>query len=267
MPQPQQCGIWASSATYTSAHSSARSLTYSAGPGTKPESSWILVGFVTTEPWWELTLSKRGISWLLKVKNISRAVLMIAFDYTTQIVSRTPFLSHLSFLDSSSLSALWSASWLQLFKPHTLTAFCLFSSWSCKTCELHSDWTYLCHTPTSEPWLWRREMLCTGVDLGLGCWLFPWFPLHSLLLYLALYQFHRALHLLFPTGKAYISPFCLMMSASSFSSQFKLTFLTSPNSLLCIYTFMAGYKSLCWYFLSEISYFISFDKFLFPFPD
>ena len=51
-PQPQQRQIQAVSVTYTPAH--AISLTHGAGPGIKPVSSWILVGFVTTEPQWEL---------------------------------------------------------------------------------------------------------------------------------------------------------------------------------------------------------------------
>ena len=50
--QPQQCGIWASSLTCTTAHSKARSQW--AGPGIEPASSWILVGFVTAKAQWEL---------------------------------------------------------------------------------------------------------------------------------------------------------------------------------------------------------------------
>jgi len=52
--QPQQLGIWASSATYTTAHSNTGSLTSWARPGIEPESSWITVRFNTAEPWWEL---------------------------------------------------------------------------------------------------------------------------------------------------------------------------------------------------------------------
>ena len=39
---------------YTIAHSNARSLTHWTRPEIKPKSSWILVGFVTAEPRWEL---------------------------------------------------------------------------------------------------------------------------------------------------------------------------------------------------------------------
>ena len=48
--------IQAASATYTTAHIKAGSLTHRTGvnPLIKPESSWILVGFVSPEPQWEL---------------------------------------------------------------------------------------------------------------------------------------------------------------------------------------------------------------------
>ena len=42
------------SVTYTTAHSNARSLTHWARPGIEPVSSGILVGFISTEPQWEL---------------------------------------------------------------------------------------------------------------------------------------------------------------------------------------------------------------------
>ena len=53
-PQPQQCQIQAASATYTIAHGNARSLTHWARPGIEPMSSWILVGFISTDPQQEL---------------------------------------------------------------------------------------------------------------------------------------------------------------------------------------------------------------------
>ena len=55
-PQPWQRGIQAVSATYTRAHSNAGSLTHRVRPGIKPASSWILVGFVSAEPRWELPM-------------------------------------------------------------------------------------------------------------------------------------------------------------------------------------------------------------------
>ena len=56
--------IWASSATYTVAHSSVRSLTHWVGPGIKPTSSWILVRFLT--PWTTFFhIFSKSISFLL----------------------------------------------------------------------------------------------------------------------------------------------------------------------------------------------------------
>ena len=47
-------GIQAASATYTTAHSNTGSLTHWVRLGIEPESSWLPVGFMTTDPWWEL---------------------------------------------------------------------------------------------------------------------------------------------------------------------------------------------------------------------
>ena len=53
-PHSQQHQIWGSLTTYSTAHGNAsRSLTHWAGPGIKPTSSWILVGFVNAEPQWK----------------------------------------------------------------------------------------------------------------------------------------------------------------------------------------------------------------------
>ena len=46
MPEPQQWRIWATSATYTTAHGNTGSLTHWARAGTKTATSWFLVGFV-----------------------------------------------------------------------------------------------------------------------------------------------------------------------------------------------------------------------------
>ena len=54
MPQGQQRQIWDISATYTTAHSNAESLTHWVGPGIEPAPSWILVRFIINEPQQEL---------------------------------------------------------------------------------------------------------------------------------------------------------------------------------------------------------------------
>ena len=67
-PQPQECRIQATSATHTTAHGKARSFTYGESPRIEPATSWILVGFVTTEPQQELPCEKFGI-WLLTLRS------------------------------------------------------------------------------------------------------------------------------------------------------------------------------------------------------
>ena len=47
MPEPQQCQIWAMSATYTTAHSNAGSLTHWVRSGIKPATSWFLMESTT----------------------------------------------------------------------------------------------------------------------------------------------------------------------------------------------------------------------------
>ena len=45
-PQPQQCGIWATSATYTIVHGNTGSSTHWARLGIEPTSSWTLARFI-----------------------------------------------------------------------------------------------------------------------------------------------------------------------------------------------------------------------------
>ena len=60
-PQPQQCGIGATSVTYTTAHDNTGSSTHWLRPGIKPASSWMLVRFVSTAPQQEVQQVK--FSW------------------------------------------------------------------------------------------------------------------------------------------------------------------------------------------------------------
>ena len=65
MPQLPQQQIWAMSAKCTIAYGNTGSLTHWGSPGIKPVSSWILVRFVSAEPWWELpsyVIIKWGVS-------------------------------------------------------------------------------------------------------------------------------------------------------------------------------------------------------------
>ena len=54
--QPQQRQIQVMSVTYTTAHGNARPLTHWAWPGIEPATSWLLVGFVSAAPRWELPI-------------------------------------------------------------------------------------------------------------------------------------------------------------------------------------------------------------------
>ena len=55
-PQPQQHGIWAAPATYTTALSTTGSLTHWPKQGIESSSSQILVGLISTEPQWKLPI-------------------------------------------------------------------------------------------------------------------------------------------------------------------------------------------------------------------
>ena len=54
MPQPQQHQIQAASVTCATAHGDARALTHWGRPGMEPATSWLLIGFVSAAPRWEL---------------------------------------------------------------------------------------------------------------------------------------------------------------------------------------------------------------------
>ena len=66
-PQPQQHGLWAMSATYTTAHSTARPLTHWVRPGTEPATSWFLVRFISALPWRELAKDQLLILFIFSV--------------------------------------------------------------------------------------------------------------------------------------------------------------------------------------------------------
>ena len=53
-PQPQQCGIWAASATYTTVHGNARSQPTKRGQGSNPKPHGSQSDSLTTKPWREL---------------------------------------------------------------------------------------------------------------------------------------------------------------------------------------------------------------------
>ena len=66
--------IQVTSATYTTAHTKARSLIHRVRPGIKPASSWILVGFVSAVPQQELPESVLYVEILIKISTEKRTV-------------------------------------------------------------------------------------------------------------------------------------------------------------------------------------------------
>ena len=97
MPEPQQLGIWAVSATYTTAHGNARSFTHWARPGIEPATSWFLVGFVN--PWamrgtsWDYLLLCIRLSWSWHCWHFWLTIFMcVGLYYTLQGISRIPSL-------------------------------------------------------------------------------------------------------------------------------------------------------------------------------
>ena len=74
--------IGVASATYTTAHGNAGSLTPWARPGIEPVSSWMLGRCVSTELWWELQLwkfLKMPLSLVLKPPNLTVCLECFAF--------------------------------------------------------------------------------------------------------------------------------------------------------------------------------------------
>ena len=86
--------IWTASSTYTTAHHNAGSLTHWGSPRIEPSSSWILVGFFTAEPQWELPphLSVSGFTPLFWLNSLPMTSLERAKD--TFLESWAEFWSH-----------------------------------------------------------------------------------------------------------------------------------------------------------------------------
>ena len=93
MPQTQQFEIRAASATYTTAHGNARSLTHWARPGIKSTTSWFLVGFVSTAPQRELRILPFLRGRKKKRGDITNPMLLINSDIPRGHTSH-PLLTH-----------------------------------------------------------------------------------------------------------------------------------------------------------------------------
>jgi len=79
MPEPQQRGIRAMSATHTIAHGNAGSLIHWARPGIEPTTSWFLVGFAN-----HWAMMGTPIDWLLKYCWFTRFCQFLLYSKETQ---------------------------------------------------------------------------------------------------------------------------------------------------------------------------------------
>ena len=102
--QRQQFGIQGACVTYTIAQRNAGSLTHWARSGMEPASSWILVGFITGEPWRELPV-------FALFKDLIKGFKIIPWD---------------SSLDHTSLRVLW----IWTLPRNYLLNFDAFNTWT-----------------------------------------------------------------------------------------------------------------------------------------
>ena len=107
-PQSQKRGIRAASVTYTTAHGNAGSSTYWAVPGIKPESSWMLVGFINH---WAMTGTPQVFDVYLNTFFISLSSSFCScFLYNFKYVGHIFMLTLQIFLSSNSMSSIISSS-------------------------------------------------------------------------------------------------------------------------------------------------------------
>ena len=124
------------SVTYTTSHSNPGSLTHWAGPGIKYSSSWILVGFVSTEPQQELL--KCLFNFIFKTSFTGTSdVLNEHCPPRTLFPSPHPYPGHLhcchTKVSFTSILIPFSQllSWISVFWTPCLHSSCNFSRWWC----------------------------------------------------------------------------------------------------------------------------------------
>ena len=122
--------IGAAAAGLHHSHSNAGSLTHWARPGIKPASFWILVGFITTEPWWEHLnfVNWSNICNFLLLGPFGRALFSFPFLFssTSQFLSSFVLMFILSRLIAcaSILQSLLSLSYFFYKKPKVQCSLC-----------------------------------------------------------------------------------------------------------------------------------------------
>ena len=82
----QQCGIWATSVTYTTAHGNARSLTHWAWPGIEPVTSWFLIRVVSAASQRELHARTLKKCFFIRMYFIYNVVLVSGVQQSDSVI-------------------------------------------------------------------------------------------------------------------------------------------------------------------------------------
>ena len=176
IPQPQQHQSQAVSATYTTAHGNVGSLTHWAGPEIDPMSLGILVGFVSTEPQWELPESC-----IFHPHNVN-----ILCNHIVQgsILKQEMNINSMLLTNLQTLFTFCQLFYLSLF-PSSWASLGYHSAFSCHTSLVSSN---LCFS-----WSWYLKCICPFLfhrmflTLGLSA-IFSWFDWGQTLLARSLRQ-------------------------------------------------------------------------------
>ena len=156
--------------TYTTAHGNTRSLTHWARPGIKPTSSWMLVGFVTAEPQWELPpcmnyfIQQEMGLWFfneltlcrLQISEVKEAFLEYwkALEYTNPLPYshlKPPLSEHFSLYHTCQINCLsFKVMWKQgaFFLFHSCTLIAKNNTW--QLCLLKELWSSRCGSVVNE---------------------------------------------------------------------------------------------------------------------
>ena len=157
MPQPQQLGIRAKSATYTTAHGSTESLTHRARPEIEPVSSWKLVGLVNR---WATT----GTPGILIFRSTLKILMELLLDHTWHMRPITKFI-FLSLGPISWLCLIQVLIHLILIHPVTVN---MPLTWQCD--EIHQHWIKSkCYPSISNPPQLRLILFFPEISLPSVC--------------------------------------------------------------------------------------------------
>ena len=143
MPQPQQRGIWAASATNTTGHGNAGS--HWARPGIEPASFWMLVGFINR---WA-TMGTPTFSIHFKIFLVLAQRMIFPLKYSILIL----------FHENIGLIYILCKSWLPLtmFQQGKVSVQLYY-------CQMGAE-VHIFHSDSTNPWVWQGPHYCL-VEVG-----------------------------------------------------------------------------------------------------